>query len=142
DEVCFKLCQHGGRGEIPCERLVAMKQITGIALLDERCAQIRHNEVTDEHNVLIRQVDQHCVVSFSSACGAGSITNKNLIFGTPRPQGRFRLSEAFDESRRRCTSALLDLRYLSNLLDGCTAVRGRSRVPNASAFLSAGRPGA
>ena len=31
-EVCFQLCQHGGRGEIPRERLVAMKQIPGIFL--------------------------------------------------------------------------------------------------------------
>src|SRR5262249_33972682 len=77
-----------------------------------------------------------------AACGAVSITNKNLIFGTHRPQGRSGLSEAFDESRRRCTSALLDIWYLSNVLDGRTALRRRSRVPNASAFLSAGRPDA
>jgi hypothetical protein len=26
-----------------------------------RCAQTRHNEITDKHNVLVRQVDQICV---------------------------------------------------------------------------------
>ena len=31
-EVCFKLSQHSGRGEIPRERLVAMKQIPGILM--------------------------------------------------------------------------------------------------------------
>src|SRR5215467_8855967 len=46
-----------------------IEQTLKVALLDERCAQIRHNEITDEHNALIRQVDQHCVVSFSSLHG-------------------------------------------------------------------------
>src|SRR6266567_7335310 len=80
-EIYFELRQHGGRGEIPRERLVAMEQIPRIllyhdidriqqplkvALLDERCAEIRHDEIADEQNALIRQVDEHRIVSLAS----------------------------------------------------------------------------
>src|SRR5215467_2127076 len=46
-----------------------IEQTLKVALLDERRTQIRHDEITDEHNALIRQVDQHCVMSFSSLHG-------------------------------------------------------------------------
>lgn len=80
-QIYFELCQHRGRGEILRERLVAMEQIPRIllnhdidriqqplkvALLDERCAEIRHNEIADEQNALIRQVDEHRIVRFAS----------------------------------------------------------------------------
>src|SRR5260370_972642 len=81
-QIYFELRQHRGRGEIPRERLVAMEQISRIllyhdidriqqplkvALLDERCAEIRHDEIADEQNALIRQVDEHRIVSFASS---------------------------------------------------------------------------
>src|SRR3989454_3322088 len=80
-QIYFELRQHRGRGEIPRERLMAMEQIPWIllyhnidriqqplkvALLDERCAEIRHDEIADEQNALIRQVDEHRIVSFAS----------------------------------------------------------------------------
>src|SRR5712691_6339205 len=80
-QIYFEVRQHRGRGEIPRERLVAMEQIPRIlfyhdidrihqplevALLDERCTQIRHDEITDEQNALIRQVNEHRIVSFAS----------------------------------------------------------------------------
>src|SRR5260370_37806669 len=73
--------QQGGRVEIMCERLVSMQQIPRIlfyhdidriqqplkiALRDERRAWIRHDEVSDEHNPLIWQVDEHRIVRFAS----------------------------------------------------------------------------
>src|SRR5260370_29052759 len=36
-----------------------------VALLDKRCAEIRHDEITDKQNVLLGQVDEHCIVSFA-----------------------------------------------------------------------------
>src|SRR5262245_66190278 len=43
-----------------------IEQPLQVALHDKRCTQIGHNHVTDKHDALIRQVDQHGVVSFSS----------------------------------------------------------------------------
>src|SRR5262245_50264779 len=43
-----------------------IEQPLQVALPDERCTQIGHNHVTDEHDALIRQIDQHGVVSFTS----------------------------------------------------------------------------
>src|SRR5205807_6193201 len=40
-----------------------------VALLDERCAEVRHDEIADEHYALIRQVDEHRIVSFASRNG-------------------------------------------------------------------------
>src|SRR5437660_11153801 len=77
-QIYFELRQHRGRGEIPRERLVAMEQMPRIllyhyincvhqplkvTLLDERCAQIRHDEISHEQYALIRQVDEHSIVS-------------------------------------------------------------------------------
>src|SRR5712692_212424 len=81
-QIYFELRQQRGRGEIPRERVVAMEQMPRIllyhdidrihqplkvALLDERCPQIRHDEIADEQNALIRQVDEHRIVSFTSS---------------------------------------------------------------------------
>src|SRR5712691_9998705 len=80
-QIYFELRQQRGRGEIPRERLVAMEQMPRIllyhdidrihqplkvALLDERCPQIRHDEIADEQDALIRQVNEHRIVSFAS----------------------------------------------------------------------------
>src|SRR5260370_27011885 len=80
-QVCFELRQHGEGSEIPGERLVAVQQVLGmllnnnvdrveqslqIAFLDKGRPKIRHDEISNEHNALIRQVDEHGVVSFSS----------------------------------------------------------------------------
>ncbi len=82
NQISLELRQHSGRGEIPRKRLVAMEQIPRIllyhdvdrihqplkvALLDERCPQIRHDEIADEQNALIRQVDEHRILSFASS---------------------------------------------------------------------------
>src|SRR5689334_8189449 len=37
-----------------------------VALLDERRPQIGHDEVADEQNALIRQVNEHRIMSFAS----------------------------------------------------------------------------
>src|SRR5712692_10614482 len=80
-QIYFELRQQRGRGEILRERLMAMEQGPRIllyddidriqqplkvALLDERCAEIRHDEIADEQNSLIRQVNEHRVVGFAS----------------------------------------------------------------------------
>src|ERR1700730_5912940 len=80
-QIYFELRQHGGRGEISRERLMAMEQVPRIllyhdidriqqplkiALLDERCAEVRHDEIADEQNALIGQVNEHRIVSFAS----------------------------------------------------------------------------
>src|SRR5260370_28951834 len=43
-----------------------IQQPLKVALLDERCAEIRHDEIADEQNALIRQVNEHRIVSFAS----------------------------------------------------------------------------
>jgi hypothetical protein len=68
-QVCFKLRQNGDGGEITGERLVAVQQVLGmlfnnnvnrieqslkIAFLHKGCAKIRHNEISHEHDTLIR----------------------------------------------------------------------------------------
>src|SRR6266704_1693344 len=80
-QIYFELRQQRGRGEIPRERLVAMEQMPrillyhdidrihqplNVALLDDRCPQIRHDEIADEQNALIREVNEHRIVSFAS----------------------------------------------------------------------------
>ncbi len=80
-QVGFELRQHGGGGEIPSERLVAVQQILGmllnnnvdciqqsleIALLHKGRSEVRHDEIAHEHHALIRQMDEHGIVSFSS----------------------------------------------------------------------------
>src|SRR5260370_37480807 len=80
-QVCFELRQHGEGSEIPGERLVAVEQGLGMlfnnnvdlveqalqmAVLDKGRPKIRHDEISNEHNALIREVDEHGVVSFSS----------------------------------------------------------------------------
>src|SRR6267143_5659087 len=80
-KIYFELRKHRGGGEIPRERLVAMEKLPRIllyhdidriqqplkvALLDERCAEIRHDEITDEQNALIRQGNEHRIVGFAS----------------------------------------------------------------------------
>src|SRR5882757_5106178 len=37
-----------------------------VTLFDERCAQVRHDEIAHEQNALIWQVDEHRIVSFAS----------------------------------------------------------------------------
>src|SRR5260370_38566987 len=80
-QIYFELCKHRSRGEIPRERLVAMEQVPRIllyhdidriqqplkvALLDERRAAIRHDEIADEQNALIRQGNEHRILRFAS----------------------------------------------------------------------------
>src|SRR5882724_848958 len=80
-QIYSELRQHRGRGEIPRERLMAMEQVPRIllyhdidriqkplkvALLDERCAEIWHDEIADEQDALFRQVNEHRIVSFAS----------------------------------------------------------------------------
>src|SRR5580692_1605573 len=43
-----------------------VQQPLKISLLDERCAQIWHDEIADEQDAFIRQMDEHGVVSFTS----------------------------------------------------------------------------
>src|SRR5260370_39738876 len=38
-----------------------------VALLDERCPQIRHDEIADQQNALIRQADEQRILSFASS---------------------------------------------------------------------------
>src|SRR5207237_10254185 len=73
-QIDLELRQHRNRPEIPSERLVAVQQdsrvllnqnINGvqealqIALLAERCAKIRHDEISDKHDTQVRQFDKH-----------------------------------------------------------------------------------
>src|SRR5215831_7936893 len=51
------------RGDKNVDRI---KQALEIAFRYERSAEVRHDEIADEHHALIRQVDEHGVVSFAS----------------------------------------------------------------------------
>src|SRR5579863_3215030 len=43
-----------------------IQQALKIPLFDKRRTEIRHDEITHEQNALIRQMDEHCIVSFAS----------------------------------------------------------------------------
>src|SRR6266404_4878356 len=80
-QVSLELRQHWGGPEIPSERLVAVQQVSRvfldhdinrveqalqIALLDERGAKIRHEEVSDEHQAQLRHLDEQGIRRFSA----------------------------------------------------------------------------
>ncbi len=81
DQVRLERRQHGGGGEISRERLVAVQQVSRmlfnhnidgieqplqIAFFYKWRPEVRHDEIAHEHHAMIRQVDEHGVVSLSS----------------------------------------------------------------------------
>src|SRR5579863_6276740 len=46
-----------------------VQQALKIPLFDKRRPEIRHDEIAHEENALVRQVDEHCIVSFASLHG-------------------------------------------------------------------------
>src|SRR5215469_2789625 len=80
-EICFEVHKQGWRRENPRERFVTVQQVLRISLdhdvhsveqslqiplLDKWCAEIGHDEVTDEHHLLIGQVNQHRIMSLTA----------------------------------------------------------------------------
>src|SRR6266446_2536046 len=52
---------------IPLDHYVdGIEESIEVTLYDERCAEIRHDEITREHHVLIRQVHKHRIVCLAT----------------------------------------------------------------------------
>src|SRR5262249_53379393 len=47
-----------------------IEQPLKVAFLDERCTEIRHNEIAYKQNSLVRQFDEHCVRRLSPLYGS------------------------------------------------------------------------
>src|SRR6266496_2253635 len=79
-QVSLQVGKNQWRREVPCERLVSMKEVLRVAASDkikrieqpgkialfvERCTQIRHEDVPHEHYFSIGKIDQHGVVGLA-----------------------------------------------------------------------------
>src|SRR5262245_41852141 len=80
-KIRLQVRQQRWRREVSGDRLVTVQQVLRIpldhyinsveqalqvTLLDKGRAEIRHEAVTHEHYLLVRQIDEHCVVSLTT----------------------------------------------------------------------------